>query len=52
MKEWKNVRIQQDLVEEAERQLEKDPTIQSLSEFVSESLRLRLQYLATIENNC
>lgn len=45
MPKWKTVRIGQELIEEATKEVEKSQ-YQSLSEFVSEAMRLRLQTLA------
>ncbi len=44
MSEWKTVRVKQELVTAATRTLEKD-RYRSLSEFVSEAIRLRLEEL-------
>jgi len=45
MPKWKRVRLQQELVDEVEREVEKRH-YPSLSEFVSEAIQLRLQTLA------
>jgi len=45
MDKWKNVRVRQELLEEAETELKKEE-LQSLSEFVSEAIRLRMEALA------
>jgi len=45
MPKWKTIRVKQELVEEAKKEVEKSQ-YQSLSEFVSEAIRLRLQTLA------
>ncbi|NWG10975.1 hypothetical protein HXY33_04400 [Candidatus Bathyarchaeota archaeon] len=44
MPEWKNVKVRQELVEEIEKELEKEE-LQNLSEFVSEAIRHRLETL-------
>ncbi|MGD8505755.1 MAG: hypothetical protein PVF15_03730 [Candidatus Bathyarchaeota archaeon] len=44
-KKWKAVRVRQELVKKVEKELEKSQ-YQSLSEFVSEAIRLRMQTLA------
>jgi len=44
MAKWKTIRVRQELVEAAKRTLEKD-RYKSLSEFVSEAIRLRLDEL-------
>lgn len=44
MQKWKTVRIRQELVEEAEKELRKGQ-YKSLSEFVSEAIRFRMQKL-------
>ena len=44
-KKWKAVRVRQELVEKVKRELKKSQH-QSLSEFVSEAIRLRMQTLA------
>ena len=45
MQKWKTVRIRQELVEEVNKEVKKSQ-YQSLSQFVSEAIRLRLQKLA------
>lgn len=45
MSKWKSVRVRQELVEEVKKEVEKGQC-QSLSEFVSEAIRNRLQTLA------
>lgn len=45
MKKWKNIRVRQELAAEAEKEVKKSQ-YKSLSEFVSESIQLRLQTLA------
>ena len=45
MKKWKSVKVQQELAEEAEKEAMKNE-YKSLSEFVSEAIRLRLEALA------
>jgi glycine cleavage system H protein len=45
MRKWKTVRIRQELVEEIEKEVKKKQ-YQSLSDFVSEAIRLRMQTLA------
>ena len=44
MAKWKTVRVRQELVEEAKKEVERGQ-YQSLSEFVSEAIRLRMQKL-------
>ena len=44
MSKWKTIRIQQELLEEAKKEVEKSQ-YKSLSEFVSEAIRLRLDEL-------
>ena len=46
MPKWKTVRVRQKLVEEAKKEVEKSQYYKSLSEFVSEAIRLRMQKLA------
>ncbi len=43
MPEWKNVKVRQELLEEVEKELQKEEQLPSLSEFVSEAIRLRLE---------
>ena len=45
MAKWKAVRVRQELVEEVKKEVEKSQ-YQSLSEFISEAIRLRMQTLA------
>ena len=45
IKKWKSVKVQQELAEEAEKEAMKNE-YKSLSEFVSEAIRLRLEALA------
>ena len=45
MQKWKTVKVRQELLEEAKREVKKNQ-YQSLSEFVSDAIRLRMQTLA------